>query len=416
MDEQNNQYNNFNQENNEPRTDFSMFRREENTSDYATPDYTVYYEAEPKKDKKKTVRVIALILVCAILSTLCGFGGSLLADKLFPEEHSPTDTVIKQSVDNNKNTGADKYSISDIVAECETTVVEITTETVQTNLFMQQYVSEGAGSGVIFSSNGYIITNNHVIANSSSIKVRLKDGSEHSAKLIGTDVETDIAVIKIDKTNLHSAVLGNSDKLVVGELAIAIGNPLGTLGGTVTDGIISALDREINIDGENMRLLQTNAAVNPGNSGGGLFNSDGELIGIVNAKTSSSGIEGLGFAIPINTASKVATELIEYGYVKGRVTLGAELVEINNMIDAFRYGVGESGLYISQIYTNSDAYKSGLKPGDRIISANGKTISSEADLEAILDKCNVGDVLNLVVSRNGSEQNIKVTLSEKTSA
>ncbi len=434
--ENNNQFDNFNQENNEPRTDFSAFRsfsQPENSQPFAepTPEQTSYESSAPqvkydyhyetpvvtvKKTNKKSIKVVALILICAIVSTACGFGGSLLASKLNPTPTDPTQTIIKEAIVEGSNTGADEYSISDIVATCENTVVEITTETMQTNMFMQQYVSEGAGSGVIFSSNGYIVTNNHVIEKSSSIKVTLKDGTEHKASLVGTDPETDIAVIKINKTGLNSATLGDSSKIVVGELAIAIGNPLGTLGGTVTDGIISALDREINIDGENMRLLQTNAAVNPGNSGGGLFNSKGQLIGIVNAKTSSSGIEGLGFAIPINTAKKVANDIINYGYVKGRVALGAELVEINNAIDIFRYGVTDTGLYVLKVYTDSAAHKGGLQAGDRIITVNSTAVKSETDLDAILDKSNIGDVLTFEVSRNGAQKTLKVVLAEKTSA
>jgi len=444
--DQNNQFDNFRTEDNEPRTDFSAFRKPEpqpvnpppfsepvqpeetyqgfnNQPPYASyapqSQYEYHYDqvVSPKKKKNtKGVKTVALILACAVVSTACGFGGSFIANKLSPAASDPGQTIIKEAVVDKSNTGSDEYSISDIVASCENTVVEITTETKQTNMFMQQYISNGAGSGVIFSSNGYIVTNHHVISGATKISVTLKDGTSHTAQLVGEDAETDIAVIKINKTGLNSATLGDSDKIVVGELAIAIGNPLGTLGGTVTDGIISALDREINIDGENMRLLQTNAAVNPGNSGGGLFNSKGQLIGIVNAKTSSSGIEGLGFAIPINTAKKVTNDIINHGYVKGRVYLGAELVEINNAIDIFRYGVTETGLYVQTVYTNSAAHKAGLQAGDRILTVNSKAINTQNEMDAILDKCNVGDILTVVVSRNGVEQTVKVTLAEKTSA
>ena len=207
----------------------------------------------------------------------------------------------------------DSLSISQVVELVADTVVEITTTNVVTDRFYGQYVTSGAGSGVIISENGYIITNNHVIDGAQRIYVRLTDGSEFEAKLIGGDAEKDIALIKINATGLKAAVMGSSKSLVVGQEVVAIGNPLGSLGGTVTDGIISALDRTVVVDGHQMTLMQTNAAINPGNSGGGLFNRAGELIGIVNAKQSDTGIEGLGFAIPIDIAWDAAKTIAD-GY------------------------------------------------------------------------------------------------------
>lgn len=374
------------------------------------------YQYQPavteQKKKKKEIKVFPLILACAVISAACGFGGSVLANKM-AQKNGTTGTVIKQAIVNSSNSGAKDYSISDIVAACENSVVEISTETVQRNAFMQQYISEGAGSGVIISADGYIITNNHVIANSTKISVRLKSGKSYEGKLIGTDEESDVAVVKIEATELNAATFGNSDKLVVGELSIAIGNPLGTLGGTVTDGIISALDREIDVGGSKMTLLQTNAAVNPGNSGGGLFNAKGELIGIVNSKTSSSGIEGLGFAIPINTASKVAADLIENGYVTGRPTIDVQLVEVNDVFSAFQYGVSETGLYVAKVGVGSAADIAGLKSGDRIVSMNGTEIYSESDFNSVLKKCTVGETVSLIVSRDGKAETVKVKISEK---
>lgn len=374
--------------------------------------YNYYPAVVEQKKKKKGIKAFPLILACAVISTACGFGGSMLASKI-AQKNGTTGTVIKQSIVNTGNNGSKKYSISDIVSACENSVVEISTETVQRNAFMQQYVSEGAGSGVVISADGYIITNNHVIANSTKISVRLKSGKSYEGKLIGTDEESDIAVVKIEATELKAATLGNSDKLVVGELSIVIGNPLGTLGGTVTDGIISALDREIDIDGDKMTLLQTNAAVNPGNSGGGLFNANGELVGIVNSKTSASGIEGLGFAIPINTAAKVATDLIKNGYVTGRPAIDVELVEVNDIFSAFQYGVSETGLYISKVNPGSYADIAGLKSGDRIVSMNGTEIYSESDYSSVLKSCSVGDTVSMIVSRNGNPETVKIKVTEK---
>ncbi|WP_243154785.1 S1C family serine protease [Clostridium thermarum] len=224
--------------------------------------------------------------------------------------------------------------------------MEITTETVSTNSRMRQYISEGAGSGVIVSKDGYIVTNNHVIDGASKITVKTTDKKSYTAKLIGKDVKTDLAVLKIEDSDLTTAVYGDSSKLVVGELAVAIGNPLGELGGTVTEGIISALNRDVVIDGQTMNLLQTSAAINPGNSGGGLFNEYGELIGIVNAKSSGSGIEGLGFAIRINTVIDIVDSIIDYGYVQGRIDTGLNLIDILDSQTARRYRVQSTGVYI----------------------------------------------------------------------
>ena len=199
--------------------------------------------------------------------------------------------------------------ITDVVALVADSVVEITTEVSSYGLGFS--TGGSAGSGVIISDNGYIITNHHVIEDASSITVRLTDGREFPAGVVGSNSDEDIALIKIDATELCAATIGSSRSLVVGQQVLAIGNPLGTLGGTVTNGIISALDRTITIDGKDMTVLQTNAAINPGNSGGGLFNCSGELIGVVNAKRSETGIEGLGFAIPMDKAWEVVLEIVQ---------------------------------------------------------------------------------------------------------
>lgn len=303
----------------------------------------------------------------------------------------------------NSNTVAGALSIPEIASLTSNCVVEIYTETVTSGGRMRQFVAEGAGSGVIIRSDGYIATNNHVISSARKITVRLRSGIEYDAALVGRDSKTDLAVLKINATGLKSAIYGDSSKLVVGELAVAIGNPLGQLGGTVTEGIISALSRSIDIDGEMMALLQTSAAVNPGNSGGGLFNGYGELIGVVNAKSSGSDIEGIGFAIPVNTVKSVAEALIQYGYVPGRIDLGATLIDVNDARSAMMYRLQTTGIYVSQ--ANSD---SGLQAGDRIISVDGKEIKSVSDIKSLIDTRKVGDTLNIIVSRRN--QNVSVAL------
>jgi serine protease Do len=306
------------------------------------------------------------------------------------------------------NEAAAKMSIEDVVINVKHSVVEIQTERISTSRFMREFVSTGAGSGVIISTDGYIVTNDHVISGAKSITVRLSNEQEYQATLIGTDAQTDLAVLKINATGLQPAIMGHSSGLLVGQTAIAIGNPLGELGGTVTAGIISALDREITIGGETMSLLQTDAAVNPGNSGGGLFNLYGELIGVVNAKSSGSEIEGLGFAIPIDFAQIVIEQLIEYGFVRGRVDSGFVLVDIQDAFTAMSYRIQQLGLYIS------NSISTDFQNGDRITAVDGQTVRNLAEWNSRMSKYNVGDTVNITVVRNGSSISLALTLTEQT--
>ena len=294
------------------------------------------------------------------------------------------------------------------VALVKDSVVEITTEQVVNGHSFYQYVQSGAGSGVIIAKEGHVITNNHVIAGASKITVRLTNGNEYEAKLIGTDASSDIAILKITpEEELTVATLGTSAKLSVAEEVIVIGNPLGELGGTVTNGIVSALAREINIDGEKMTLIQTNAAVNPGNSGGGMFNLYGELVGIVNAKSSGSDVEGLGFAIPIDTAYDIVLQLMDYGYVRGRVDHGLELIDIGDLFTAASYRVGTLGVYVYE-----SKYTDEIKNGDRIVSINGKEVSTSAGVKEALFGCSFGDTVKVTVARGGRFVDAELSLRE----
>lgn len=261
------------------------------------------------------------MVVYLVLAGVFGFLGGYLGGRAqrsntqSPSSTIPqTDTIIQTAT---PAATSDLLTIPEVAAAVKPTVVEITTETAMSYRYgrgrmVGQYISEGAGSGVILTEDGYIATNYHVINGANSVTVRLSDGTEYPASVIGASEMDDLAVLKIDASALTPAVMGDSSNLLVGDGAVAVGNPLGELGGTVTDGIISALDREITLDGVSMTLLQTSAAINPGNSGGGLFNLRGELIGIVNAKSAGSEIEGLGFAIPINAAQPILERII-YG-------------------------------------------------------------------------------------------------------
>lgn len=356
--------------------------------------------------QNKILTTIGTIILSAIVGFGAGYAGSHLSNN--------TDITIKQETQKAKSGTIQVTDVSDIVEKCKDSVVEITTESVSSgNSIFGQYVSQGAGSGVIISEDGYIVTNNHVVNNATSLKVTTTDGTEFDAKIIGTDSQTDLAIIKIEAQKLQAATLGDSDTLQVGDSAIAIGNPLGELGGTVTTGIISATDRQITIDNETMTLLQTDAAINPGNSGGGLFNSDGNLIGIVNAKESSTGIEGLGFAIPITPAKDVITELMQNGSVTSRPALNVSLYDYtsNNQAQNSKY---KDGCYIVQIVRNGAADKAGLKQNDRIISFDGQDIHSTSDVKAILKKHKIGDTLKIVVERNSKKVEVEITLQAQT--
>ncbi|MBE6584284.1 MAG: trypsin-like serine protease [Ruminococcaceae bacterium] len=304
-------------------------------------------------------------------------------------------------------------TVTEVYYEVADSVVEITTETVQMSPW-GQYVSSGAGSGVIIDESGLIVTNYHVIENANTVTVRLTDGSEYSASLVGYDDSKDLAVIRITpQGKLTVAQLGCSADLEVGEDVVALGNPLGTLGGTLTTGIISAKERKIVVENEEMVLLQTNAAINPGNSGGGLFNMAGQLVGIVNAKIAEEGIEGLGFAIPIDIAYGVITDLVEYGYVRGIVDDGLTTIDVRNATAAYQYGVSFLGTIIVE-----SKFTDALKYGDCIISIDGIDIESSDDIDIILKSHSIGDEITVTVVRRVNnanvEKSVKIKLQEKT--
>lgn len=362
---------------------------------------------------------IPTILLSALLALLLGLGGGFLGAKLGGGgttviQNEDGSKVVFQEIERTTDNGSQaSYAVQDVAAAVADSVVEITTEVVTTNSFFGQYISTGAGSGVIFTTDGYIITNHHVIDSANKISVTLRNGKSYSAQIVGDDPKTDLALLKIEETGLTPAVLiADSDSLKVGQTAIAIGNPLGQLGGTVTSGIVSALGREIEVEGETMTLLQTSAAINPGNSGGGLFDDKGNLIGIVNAKSGGSNIEGLGFAIPANTVRKTIGDLMEYGYVKGRASLGLTYVTVDNLATAWLYGYDDYGVFISKVDMQSDAYAAGLQAGDMIVSINGAQIETEDDIQAQTKNLQVGDTVNMVIRRNGRDYKVDITLSE----
>ena len=272
-----------------------------------------------------------------------------------------------------------------------------------------QQVAEASGSGFIVSADGYIVTNNHVIEGAAAAKVIVPGEKDPiDAVIIGSDSTTDIAVLKIDRTNLPFVTLGDSDSLQVGELAVAIGNPFGELAGSVTMGVISALDREVSISNNKYNLLQTDASINSGNSGGPLVNSYGEVIGVTNAKVSEG--EGIGFAIPINDVKTVIEDLINNGFVTGRPVLGIGVVTVDQAT-ADQYG-WPVGAYVRQIDTDGAAQKAGLQVGDIITKIDGTDITSTEQVIAIKNSHKVGDSITMTVVRNGGTLDITLTLQE----
>lgn len=283
----------------------------------------------------------------------------------------------------------------------------------------------GSGSGVIITEDGYIVTNYHVISGYKNVAVYTQDGAKYDATLIGSDSRTDLAVLKIEATGLNAATLGNSVNINIGETVLAIGNPLGTLMSTVTDGIISGINREVTIDGHTMNLIQTNAAINPGNSGGGLFNTNGELIGVVNAKSMGVEVEGLGFAIPIDTAKSVINDLISQGYVSGRPYLGVSLQDIvigyggqQNPYNFF-FGQGqqyENRVQVMSVEEGGAAATAGMQVNDIILSFEGTEIASKDDINSLLMEYKAGDTVIITVQRGNEEVDLTVTLGERTSS
>ena len=390
----------------------------QNASPYGHPQNT--HKVKVKKQKVKKPKkpaskgfVAAMFIVSILCSAALGFGGGYLANNM-NKTSSGSININKVEASNTSSSGkSTANTTSDIVKKTADSVVEIATEGVKTGVFAQQYVVKGAGSGVIISEDGYIITNHHVIEGANSVTVTLRDGNtSYTAAVIGSDSDNDIALLKVDATGLTPATFGDSSKLAVGDYVVAIGNPLGELGGTVTDGIISALARDVTIEDQNMTLLQTNAQISPGNSGGGLFNANGELIGIVNAKDSATEVEGIAFAIPINNVLDIIDDLKSYGYVTGKIDLGMQITDITSKDTAFYYGVNQTGCYVLSVTRGSNAETAGFTTGDLITKVNGTSVSSSADVEKALENSKVGDNVKFTVYRNGTTKDLSLILAE----
>ncbi|NCA99706.1 MAG: trypsin-like serine protease [Clostridia bacterium] len=390
--------------------------------------------------KRRTGLIAAFISIALILTTATGVGVYYGINSLKPERFGlavteSTDITDSRSSETSEtgkettsgrtgksfslessaartDTDREAMSITQIVAQGKPAVVAIDTETTVATPFGRNSIIPSAGSGFIISADGYVVTNHHVISGAQSIQVTLDHGDAYKASLVGSDPVNDIAVLKIDGKDLPTVQLGDSSDLEVGELAVAIGNPLGELSGTVTAGIISALDRTITVDGQDMTLLQTDAAINAGNSGGALFNSFGEVIGINTAKNSGSGIEGLGFAIPIDHAEPIIEQLIEKGSVPEAPRIGIYTQDVTAE-QAQQYDLPE-GVYVVQVGEGSPAAVAGIQRGDVIVAINGQETLTTAAINAVKNTLQAGDTMTLTIIRDGKKMDVPVVLAEAT--
>lgn len=386
-------------------------------------------QRQHKKEKRYVTvgGLVACLLAVFILAGCIGVGlGVYFSGQRGNEQVQNSDSPFISNVANgseqdktvvvNVSPDSTVYSdMSELATNCVKYVVGIKTES-------------GSGSGVIISSDGYIVTNNHVVDGAATFAVYLQDGSQLAAELIGSDARTDIAVLKVEAQNLPAATLGNSSDISVGETVIAVGNPLGELLSSVTDGIISGVNREVTIDGLKMNLIQTNAAINPGNSGGGLFNMKGELIGIVNAKSMGIEVEGLGFAIPADIAKTIVKEIIEQGYVSGRPYLGVSLQNItigyggqnsNPFGGFFGFNFGtqyQQRVQVMSVEAGSAAQKGGVHVNDIILKFAGTDVTTTDEIYSLLNEYNAGDEVTITVQRGNETVELKIVLGERTSS
>ena len=388
---------------------------------------------------------VGLFLTCLVLTTIIGlFGGLMISNYthnnyvMYAEkaEDAPvqrelvrenaTAAPAQNSGESEAKAGAvsafaenSQFTKAQIVEMSAPSVVGIDTiTTATTNSFWygygQSYEVPGSGSGVILTEDGYIATCAHVVDGAKSVKVTLNDDTSYDAAIVGTDSKNDIAIIKIDAKDLTPAVVGDSETLTVGSEVIAIGNPLGELRGTATAGIISATNRTIEVEGQAMTLIQTDAAISPGNSGGGLFDATGKLIGIVNAKVSDSRAEGLGFAIPVNSVLDEISDLLNYGYVTGRPYLGVSTqdVTLRSRSGMWYYSDGTRCVMVEKVVSGSAAEAAGIQAGDLILKIGEKQIASGEELSSAIGEYKPGDKATLTIQRDGKESTVEVTFGE----
>ena len=391
---------------------------------YSSQEEQPAWEAATKKKKnsiwkKSGVKVTALLLACALVGGGAGFGGAALARSVGvgggTAIHQSDRTV--QEVTVKKVTGQTLMTPAEVYASTVGSVVSINCSAVSTNIFGQRVESASSGSGFVITQDGYIVTNHHVVASASSVKVTMYDGKEYSAAVVGSDSDYDVAVLKVETTGLQPVTLGNSADVNVGDTVLAIGNPLGELTFSMSQGIVSCCDRAINVSGTPFNMIQVDASINPGNSGGPLMNLYGEVVGIVSAKYSSysnTAVEGLGFAIPIGDVQAVITDIMENGQITSKPSMGITAGTMTRQMAAQYQIDKDSGVFVYSVDKGGAGEKAGLRMGDVITKVDSMEITSMEDLTAAKKGHRAGDTVTVIYYRDGQNYSTELTFDAKT--
>lgn len=398
---------------------------------YSNPDNLYHYNYRSQEDQgrheapavskkpsfwhKTGVKITALLLACAVVGGAAGYGGAALSKSGKTTIQQSNRTA--QEVTVKKVTGQALMSPAEVYASTVNSIVSINCSAVSTNIFGQRVESASSGSGFVITQDGYIVTNHHVISGASSVTVTMYDGTEYPATVVGSDSDYDVAVLKIDATSLQPVTLGSSEDVNVGDTVLAIGNPLGELTFSMSQGIVSCCDRAINVDGTPFNMIQVDASINPGNSGGPLMNLYGEVVGIVSAKYSSysdTTVEGLGFAIPIGDVQAIITDIMENGQITNKPSFGITAGTMTQQMAA-QYQIDQtSGAFVYSVNKGGAGEKAGLKMGDVITKVDSTDITSMEDLTAAKKGHKAGDTVTVTYYRDGQTQTTELTFDAKT--
>ena len=369
---------------------------------------------KPSFWQKTGVKVTALLLACAVVGGAAGYGGAALSSSgkttIRQSNRTASEITVKQV------SGQTLMSPAEVYASTVNSVVSINCSSVSTNIFGQSVQSASSGSGFIITQDGYIVTNHHVVSGASSVTVTLHDGREYPATVVGSDSDYDVAVLKINATDLQPVTLGNSSSVNVGDSVLAIGNPLGELTFSMSQGIVSCCDRAINVDGTPFNMIQVDASINPGNSGGPLMNLYGEVVGIVSAKYSSysdTTVEGLGFAIPIGDVQAIITDIMENGQVTDKPSFGITAGTMTEQMAAQYQIEQKSGAFVYSVNKGGAGEKAGLRMGDVITKVDSTDIASMEDLTAAKKGHKAGDTVTVTYFRDGSSHTTSLTFDVK---
>mgnify|MGYP005760257235 CR=1 FL=1 len=369
---------------------------------------------KPSFWQKTGVKVTALLLACAVVGGAAGYGGAALSSSgkttIRQSNRTASEITVKQV------SGQTLMSPAEVYASTVNSVVSINCSSVSTNIFGQSVQSASSGSGFIITQDGYIVTNHHVVSGASSVTVTLYDGREYPATVVGSDSDYDVAVLKINATDLQPVTLGNSSNVNVGDSVLAIGNPLGELTFSMSQGIVSCCDRAINVDGTPFNMIQVDASINPGNSGGPLMNLYGEVVGIVSAKYSSysdTTVEGLGFAIPIGDVQAIITDIMENGQVTDKPSFGITAGTMTEQMAAQYQIEQKSGAFVYSVNKGGAGEKAGLRMGDVITKVDSTDIASMEDLTAAKKGHKAGDTVTVTYFRDGSSHTTSLTFDVK---